>query len=174
MRHVDNLSIPLGGGAGERLPVSIRTRPAPADPTSIATLHDEAIAQIAIALRLITLAFGPLHSVHDRAHSPSLGTVSFRGRKFADSPLEQSGFEPLVSPDMRMALRLTATDLHPITLHDNPNFRGFVDFLRTELDRVGPAHADLCRDLFFALLRSDSPFSKPPIRPELLLLRGRH
>ena len=35
-----------------------------------------------------------------------------------------------------------------ITLHDNPNFRGFVDFLRTELDRVGPAHADLCRDFF--------------------------
>ena len=33
-----------------------------------------------------------------------------------------------------------------ITLHDNPNFRGFVDFLRTELDRVGPAQADLCRD----------------------------
>jgi thiaminase/transcriptional activator TenA len=35
-----------------------------------------------------------------------------------------------------------------ITLHDNPNFRGFVDFLRTELDRVGPARADLCRDFF--------------------------
>src|SRR5712671_3032523 len=35
-----------------------------------------------------------------------------------------------------------------ITLHDNPNFPGFVDFLRTELDRVGPAHADLCRDFF--------------------------
>ena len=35
-----------------------------------------------------------------------------------------------------------------ITLHDNPNFRGFVDFLRAELDRVGPAHADLCRDFF--------------------------
>ena len=35
-----------------------------------------------------------------------------------------------------------------ITLHDNPNFRGFVDFLRTELDRVGPAQADLCRDFF--------------------------
>src|SRR6266403_1404009 len=35
-----------------------------------------------------------------------------------------------------------------ITLHDNPNFREFVDFLRTELDRVGPAHADLCRDFF--------------------------
>jgi thiaminase (transcriptional activator TenA) len=35
-----------------------------------------------------------------------------------------------------------------ITLHDNPNFRGFVDFLRTELDSVGPADADLSRDLF--------------------------
>ena len=35
-----------------------------------------------------------------------------------------------------------------ITLHDNSNFREFVDFLRTELDRVGPAHADQCRDFF--------------------------
>ena len=35
-----------------------------------------------------------------------------------------------------------------ITLHDNRDFRGFVDFLRTELDRVGPAQADLCRDFF--------------------------
>jgi thiaminase/transcriptional activator TenA len=35
-----------------------------------------------------------------------------------------------------------------ITLHDNPNFRGFVDFLRAELDRVGPTQADLCRDFF--------------------------
>ena len=35
-----------------------------------------------------------------------------------------------------------------ITLHDNPNFRGFVDFLRAELDRVGPAQVDLCRDFF--------------------------
>jgi thiaminase (transcriptional activator TenA) len=33
-----------------------------------------------------------------------------------------------------------------ITLHDNPDFRRFVDFLRAELDRVGPAHADLCRE----------------------------
>src|SRR5215813_5051542 len=33
-----------------------------------------------------------------------------------------------------------------ITLHDNPDFRRFVDFLRAELDRVGPAQADLCRD----------------------------
>ena len=35
-----------------------------------------------------------------------------------------------------------------ITLHDNPDFRGFVDFLRAELDRVGPGQADLCRDFF--------------------------
>jgi thiaminase/transcriptional activator TenA len=35
-----------------------------------------------------------------------------------------------------------------ITLHDNPDFRSFVDFLRAELDRVGAAHADQCRDFF--------------------------
>src|SRR5712664_1140713 len=35
-----------------------------------------------------------------------------------------------------------------ITLHDNLDFRGFVDFLRAELDRVGPAEADLCHDFF--------------------------
>jgi thiaminase/transcriptional activator TenA len=35
-----------------------------------------------------------------------------------------------------------------ITLHDNPEFHGFVDFLRAELDRVGPAQAKLCRDFF--------------------------
>src|SRR5436309_9281307 len=35
-----------------------------------------------------------------------------------------------------------------IMLHDNLNFRGFVDFLCVELDRVGPAQADLCRDFF--------------------------
>src|ERR1700731_4626352 len=35
-----------------------------------------------------------------------------------------------------------------ITLHDNPGFRGFVDFLRAELDRLGPAQEDLCRAFF--------------------------
>jgi thiaminase/transcriptional activator TenA len=35
-----------------------------------------------------------------------------------------------------------------ITLHDNPDFRSFVDFLRDELDRVGPPHSELCRDFF--------------------------
>jgi thiaminase/transcriptional activator TenA len=35
-----------------------------------------------------------------------------------------------------------------ITLHDSPGFRDFVEFLRAELDRVGPADTDLCRDFF--------------------------
>jgi thiaminase/transcriptional activator TenA len=35
-----------------------------------------------------------------------------------------------------------------ITLHDNLDFRGFVDFLRAELDRVSPVQEDLCRDFF--------------------------
>jgi thiaminase (transcriptional activator TenA) len=35
-----------------------------------------------------------------------------------------------------------------ITLHDNVDFRDFVGFLRAELDRIGPAQADLCRDFF--------------------------
>jgi len=35
-----------------------------------------------------------------------------------------------------------------IMLHDNADFRSFVDFLRAELDRVGPEYADLCRDFF--------------------------
>jgi len=35
-----------------------------------------------------------------------------------------------------------------ITLHDSPTLRGFVDFLRAELDRIGPAQANRCRDFF--------------------------
>ena len=35
-----------------------------------------------------------------------------------------------------------------IRLHDNRDFRRFVDFLRAELDRVGPVNVDLCRDFF--------------------------
>jgi hypothetical protein len=50
-----------------------------------------------------------------------------------------------------------------ITLHDNPDFRDFVDFLRAELDRIGPVQADLCRDFSVALSPSNSPFSKPPM-----------
>jgi Winged helix DNA-binding domain len=97
----------------ERLPVWIRTRPAPADPTSIATLHDEAIAQMAIALWLITLAFGPVvgrnpRSLHDRAHGPSLGTdgsnPAFSSRESDELPPwpaiegEYAETEPPVAP----------------------------------------------------------------------------
>lgn len=35
-----------------------------------------------------------------------------------------------------------------IRLHDNCDFRSFVGFLRSELDRVGPTEADLSRDFF--------------------------
>jgi thiaminase (transcriptional activator TenA) len=35
-----------------------------------------------------------------------------------------------------------------IALHDNPTLRGFVGFLRAELDRIGPSQAELCRDFF--------------------------
>jgi thiaminase/transcriptional activator TenA len=48
-----------------------------------------------------------------------------------------------------------------ITLHDNPDFRGFVDFLRAELDRVGPAQADLCRDFFRRAVALELSFFKP-------------
>jgi thiaminase/transcriptional activator TenA len=35
-----------------------------------------------------------------------------------------------------------------VALHNSPSLRDFVDFLRAELDRVGPVEADLCRDFF--------------------------
>jgi len=35
-----------------------------------------------------------------------------------------------------------------ITLHDNPDFRDFVGFLRGELDRAGPGEAEVSRDFF--------------------------
>jgi thiaminase (transcriptional activator TenA) len=34
-----------------------------------------------------------------------------------------------------------------ITLQDNPDFRDLVDFLRAELDRIGP-RTPICRDFF--------------------------
>src|SRR5260221_8598006 len=48
-----------------------------------------------------------------------------------------------------------------ITLHDSPGFRDFVEFLRAELDRVGPADADLCRDFFRRTVALDLAFSDP-------------
>lgn len=45
-----------------------------------------------------------------------------------------------------------------ITLHDNPDFREFVDFLRQELDRVGPAHRSQCEDFFLRAVMLEKAF----------------
>ncbi|MDL2284366.1 TenA family protein [Oxalobacter sp. OttesenSCG-928-P03] len=45
-----------------------------------------------------------------------------------------------------------------ITLHDNDYFAGFVDFLQKELDRVGPASAEICRDYFTRTVRLEKAF----------------
>lgn len=45
-----------------------------------------------------------------------------------------------------------------ITLHDNPFFRDFVGFLRSELDRVGPAEAMLSRDFFLRTVALELDF----------------
>ena len=45
-----------------------------------------------------------------------------------------------------------------ITLHDNPDFRAFVGFLRAELDRVGPADADTARDFFRRAVAIEAAF----------------
>jgi hypothetical protein len=68
-------------------------------------------------------------------------------RDFLESRLELSPIKPVYNA-VRAASEAGWSHAEWITLHDNPNFRGFVDFLRTELDRVSPAHADLCRDFF--------------------------
>jgi signal transduction histidine kinase len=52
-------------------------------------------------------------------------------------------------------------------IDDNPDFRGLVDFLRAELDRVGPAQADLCRTSSFGLSPSNSPSSERPTQTDL-------
>ncbi|WP_038364116.1 TenA family protein [Bosea sp. UNC402CLCol] len=45
-----------------------------------------------------------------------------------------------------------------ISLHDNPDFRDFVAFLRAELDRVGPAEAALSRDFFLRAVALELAF----------------
>lgn len=45
-----------------------------------------------------------------------------------------------------------------ITLHDNPFFRDFIDFLRAELDRVGPAEEALSRDFFLRAVLLEREF----------------
>ncbi|RXT57187.1 TenA family transcriptional regulator [Bosea sp. Tri-44] len=45
-----------------------------------------------------------------------------------------------------------------ITLHDNPDFRDFVGFLRAELDRVGPEEAQTSRDFFLRTVALEKAF----------------
>lgn len=45
-----------------------------------------------------------------------------------------------------------------ITLHNNDYFIGFVNFLQRELDRVGPANADICRDFFMRTVQLEKAF----------------
>lgn len=45
-----------------------------------------------------------------------------------------------------------------ITLHDNPDFRDFVAFLRAELDRVGPSEAGRSRDFFTRAVKLERAF----------------
>lgn len=45
-----------------------------------------------------------------------------------------------------------------ITLHDNPDFREFVKFLQSELDRIGPEQSEICRDFFLRAVRLELEF----------------
>lgn len=45
-----------------------------------------------------------------------------------------------------------------ITLHDNPDFRDLVAFLRAELDRVGPAEEKISRDFFRRTVKLEREF----------------
>ena len=45
-----------------------------------------------------------------------------------------------------------------ITLHNNPEFTAFVQFLRRELDRVGPEHEALCEDVFRRAIALEKDF----------------
>jgi thiaminase/transcriptional activator TenA len=45
-----------------------------------------------------------------------------------------------------------------VTLHDNPDFRDFVAFLRSELDRVGPTEPDVSKDFFLRAVALERAF----------------
>ena len=53
-----------------------------------------------------------------------------------------------------------------ITLHDNPDFRVFVDFLRTELDRIGPAEAGTAREFFGRAVATEAAFFDAACAPD--------
>lgn len=52
-----------------------------------------------------------------------------------------------------------------ITLHDNEAFRDFVAFLRSELDRVGPAEEGAARDVFTRAVKLERAFFDAAYRP---------
>jgi thiaminase (transcriptional activator TenA) len=106
-------------------------------------------------------AFGALGVTDDRraADSDTQPTAGFKAimREAAETRSYAAALSVLVVAEWlyldwasRAPKPLPVNFVHAewITLHDNPDFRGFVDFLRRELDRVGPAPADLCRDFF--------------------------
>jgi len=45
-----------------------------------------------------------------------------------------------------------------VTLHDNPDFRAFVAFLRAELDRVGPSEPEVSKDFFLRAVALERDF----------------
>src|SRR5262252_1176584 len=105
-------------------------------------------------------AFEALGVTEDRraAHTDTQPTTGFKAimREAAQTRSYAAPLSVLVVTEWlyldwasRAPQPLPATFVHAewITLHDSPDFRSFVDFLRAELDRVGPAQADLCRDL---------------------------
>lgn len=61
---------------------------------------------------------------------------------------------------MKAAAPLPENFVHAewVTLHDNPGFRSFVAFLRTELDRAGPHEAQLCHDFFSRAVKLEKAF----------------
>ena len=53
-----------------------------------------------------------------------------------------------------------------ITLHNNDYFVGFVAFLRSELDRVGPDSAEICHDYFLRTVKLEKAFFDDVYRQE--------
>ena len=106
-------------------------------------------------------AFEALGVTEDRraADPDTLPTIGFKAimREAADSSSYAAALSVLVVAEWlyldwasRAPQPLPHNFVHAewITLHDNPEFRKFVGFLRAELDRIGPAQADLCHDFF--------------------------
>jgi len=106
-------------------------------------------------------AFEALGVTEDRraADPDTLPTIGFKAimREAADSSSYAAALSVLVVAEWlyldwasRAPQPLPHNFVHAewITLHDNPEFRNFVGFLRAELDRIGPAQADLCHDFF--------------------------